>query len=295
MSDVTGVLAGAAGLADVTCHPDIEYAEVIGFRPLELDLYLPPAAHPGRAGAADGQPLPVPVVVHVHGGGWRRGSRRHPLPVLGDGFYPGLAAQGIAVAAVDYRLSGEARYPAAVDDVRAAVAWVRTALPRYGLLPGPVALWGDSAGGHLALLAALTGTGVDNTGLANTGVDGVVAWFPVTDLAGVRGPDDDDPGSREALFLGAPPSQVPALARAASPLTHVRAGAPPMLLMHGDSDKLVPPDQSIRFTRALRDAGGSASLVLVPGASHFWDGAQDVPGIVARSVSFVLSLAPREA
>ena len=293
MSDVSGVLAGAAGLADVTCHPDIEYAEIAGFRPLELDLYLPSAARAGRAdasatgqaSAADGQLLPVPVVVHVHGGGWRRGSRRHPLPALGDGFYPGLAAQGIAVAAIDYRLSGEARYPAAVDDVRAAVAWVRTTLPRYGVLPGPVALWGDSAGGHLALRAALTGTGLDNTG-----VDGVVAWFPVTDLAGLHGPDDDDPGSREALFLGAPPSQVPALALAASPLTHVRAGAPPMLLMHGDSDSLVPPDQSIRFTRALRDAGGSASLVLVPGASHFWDGAQDVPGIVARSVSFVLSL-----
>ena len=76
---------------------------------------------------------------------------------------------------------------------------------------------------------------------------------------------------------------------------HVHAGAPPMLLMHGDSDRLVPPDQSIRFARALRDAGGSATLVLVPGASHFWDGASDVPGIVARSAGFVLSLAPRQA
>src|ERR1700722_15795669 len=119
----------------VTSYLGIEYAEIIGFRPLELDRYLPEAA-----------PGPVPVVVHVHGGGWRRGSRRHPLPALGDGFYPGLAAQGIAVAAIDYRLSGEARYPAAVDDVRAAVAWVRTALPGYtavpgyGVTPGPVVL-----------------------------------------------------------------------------------------------------------------------------------------------------------
>ena len=258
----------------VTCHPDIEYAQIPGFRPLELDLYLP-----------DGAPGPLPVVVHVHGGGWRRGSRRHPLPALGDGFYWGLAAQGIAVAAIDYRLSGEARYPAAVDDVRAAVAWVRTALPRYGLLPGPVALWGDSAGGHLALLAALTGTGLDNTG-----VDGVVAWFPVTDLTTMGEPGD--PETREALFLGAPPSQVPALALAASPLTHVRAGTPPMLLMHGDSDRLVPPDQSIRLAAALTDAGATATLELVPGASHFWDGAADVPGIVARSARFVRSLTP---
>jgi len=261
----------------VSCYPGIEYAEVPGFRPVELDLYLP---DPG----ARASPGPVPVVVHVHGGGWRRGSRRHPLPAVGDGFYPGLAAAGLAVAAIDYRLSGEARYPAAVDDVRAAVAWARSALPSYGITPGPVVLWGDSAGGHLALLTALTGTPVD----------GVVAWFPVTDLTSVGDPDDDDPETREALFLGAPPSRVPELARAASPLTHVHAGAPPMLLLHGDSDTLVPAGQSIRFARALRDAGGTVSLVLVPGASHFWDGADDVPGIVARSADFARSLAPLE-
>lgn len=265
---LTSVAALAAG---VTCHRGVEYAEVPGFRPLELDLYLPSQAA-----------APVPVVIHVHGGGWRRGSRRHPLPALGDGFYPGLAAAGIAVAAIDYRLSGEARYPAAVDDVRAAVAWARTALPGYGITPGPLVLWGDSAGGHLALLAALTGTVVD----------GVVAWFPVTDLAGLHGPGDEDPASREALFLGAPPSLVPELARAASPVSHVHAGAPPVLLMHGDSDAMVPADQSIRLARALAGAGGTVTLELVPGASHFWDGAQDVPGIVARSAGFVRSLAP---
>jgi acetyl esterase/lipase len=260
----------AGGPGGVTCHRGIEYADVLGFRPLELDLYLP-----------DGAPGRVPVVVHVHGGGWRRGSRRHPLPAVGDGFYPGLAAAGIAVAAVDYRLSGEARYPAAVDDVRAAVAWARSALPGYGIAPGPLALWGDSAGGHLALLAALTGTAVD----------GVVAWFPVTDLAGLRGPGDDDPASREALFLGAPPSRVPDLARDASPISHVHAAAPPVLLLHGEADTMVPPDQSTRFAAALRDAGGTATVELVPGAAHFWDGARDVAGIVARSAGFVRSLA----
>jgi acetyl esterase/lipase len=275
-------MSDTPGLAGVTCHRDIEYGEIQGFRPLELDLYLPALAGLG----------PVPVVIHVHGGGWRRGSRRHTLPALGENFYAGLAARGIAVAAIDYRLSGEARYPAAVDDVRAAVAWARTSLHSYGtagsvflgagVAAGPVALWGDSAGGHLALLAALTGTDVD----------GVVAWFPVTDLAGL---DGDDPQSREALFLGAPPAQVPDLAWEASPITHVHPEAPPVLLMHGDSDVMVPADQSIRFAKALNDAGGSAALELVPGASHFWDGAADVPGIVARSAGFVQSLSPRHA
>ena len=274
-------MSDTAGVAGVTCHRDIEYAEVLGFRPLELDLYLPDG--PGTLTGTD----PVPVVVHVHGGGWRRGSRRHPLPALGENFYAGLAAQGIAVAAIDYRLSGEARYPAAVDDVRAAVAWARTGLSAYGLGDGPLVLWGDSAGGHLALLAALTGGSA-----ASKAVDGVVAWFPVTDLTSLNG---DDPQSRETLFLGAPSAQVPGLAREASPITHVHPDAPPMLLMHGDSDAMVPPDQSIRFAKALSECGGQATLELVPGASHFWDGAADVPGIVARSAAFVRSLTLQES
>jgi acetyl esterase/lipase len=279
-STVTSQAPGAAG---VTCHPGIEYAEVPGFRPLELDLYRPDGASGTAPPGASGT---VPTVVHVHGGGWRRGSRHHPLPALGDRFYQGLAAGGIAVAAIDYRLSGEARYPAAVQDVRAAVAWARSALPGYGIIPRPLVLWGDSAGGHLALLAALTGSAT---------VDGVVAWFPVTDLLAVHGPGDEDPQTREAQFLGAPPARVPDLAREASPITHVHAGAPPVLLMHGDSDAMVPADQSIRFARALNGAGGRATLELVPGASHFWDGAADVPGIVARSAAFVRSLATAQA
>jgi acetyl esterase/lipase len=92
--------------------PDVGYGEVPGYRPLELDLYLP------RDGG------PAPVIVHVHGGGWRRGSRRHPLPALGLGFYDDLAGHGFAVAAIDYRLSGGARFPAPLHDVRAAIGWV---------------------------------------------------------------------------------------------------------------------------------------------------------------------------
>ena len=128
---------------------DVRYGEVLGFRPLELDLYVPA----GLEG-------PVPVVVYVHGGGWQRGSRRDPPPLLDADFYEQIAAQGLAVAAVDYRLSGEARFPAPLEDVRAAVGWVRDHAADYGLDPGRVFLWGDSAGGHLALLAALTGSAV---------------------------------------------------------------------------------------------------------------------------------------
>jgi acetyl esterase/lipase len=263
--------------APVRRVPDVVYGEVPGYRPLELDLYLP----------LDGGP--APVIVHVHGGGWRRGSRRHPLPALGADFYDRLAARSFAVAAIDYRLSGEARFPAPLDDVRAAIGWVRDNAGLYRLDDNRVFLWGDSAGGHLALLAALTGAGVPDRQ-----VQGVVAWFPVTDLAGLvpdvaaaGGVPDPGPGSREALLLGAPAASVPELARQASPVAHASAAAPPVLLMHGAADDLVPSAQSIRLAGVLRAAGAAVELELVPGATHFWDGASDVGVIEQRSVEFL--------
>lgn len=267
--------------ATVRRVPDIRYGEVLGFRPLELDLYLPP----GLGG-------PAPVVVYVHGGGWQRGSRRDPPPLLDADFYDQIAAHGLAVAAVDYRLSGEARFPAPLEDVRAAVDWVRENASAYGLDAGRVFLWGDSAGGHLALLAALTGAAVR----------GVVAWFPVTDLAGMPsdlaaagGVPDTGPDSREARLLGAPAASVRDLARQAGPVTHAHPGAPPVLLVHGTADDLVPAAQSVRLAEALRRAGAQVELELVPGASHFWKGASDVAAIIARSIGFLRARASAEA
>lgn len=224
------------------------YREVPGFRPLELDLSEP----------AD----PVATIVHLHGGGWRRGSRRTPLPGF-EHLAEELVAQGFRVAAADYRLSGEAIFPAPLDDVRAAIDFVRDGKPLF--------LWGESAGAHLGLLAALSGSEVD----------GVVAWFPPTDLLGLPGDV-----SRETLLLGAPPDSVPALAREASPLTHAHAGAPPILLMHGEDDDLVPATQSVRLAEALRAAGAPVELHLVPGARHRWTGA-DPAAVVATSVKFL--------
>ncbi|MET7988447.1 MULTISPECIES: alpha/beta hydrolase [unclassified Streptomyces] len=253
-------------------HLGVEYGAVPGFRPLELDLHVPEFS-------SDDVERRAAVIVHVHGGGWRRGSRRHPLPCLREEFYAAMVRAGFAVAAIDYRLSGEAIYPAALDDVRAAVSAVGALLAERGVSAGPVFLWGDSAGGHLALLAALTGTEVA----------GVVAWFPVTGLAAM--PGSSDPETREALFLGAPTGSVPDLAREASPIAHVRADAPPMLVMHGDSDTMVPNTQSTSFVTALTAAGGTAELVLVPGAGHFWDGAEDPAALHQQAIRFLRDLA----
>ncbi|WP_328456536.1 alpha/beta hydrolase fold domain-containing protein [Amycolatopsis sp. NBC_00438] len=237
------------------------YREVPGFRPLELDLHLPSG------------PGPHPAIVYLHGGGWRRGSRRTTIPAS---LCSTLAERGFAVAAADYRLSGEARFPAQLADVRAAAAWLRSEVDCAGTF-----LWGESAGAHLALLAALDGGDVD----------GVVAWFPPTDLLGLpadvaeAGGGADD--SRETDLLGVAPSANPERARAASPLSFVRGDAPPILLMHGDADDLVPPAQSERLAAALRTVGAPVELDLVPGAGHRWTDARDVGALVDRSVKFL--------
>jgi len=224
------------------------YREVPGFRPLELDLTAPDDA--------------VATIVYLHGGGWRRGSRLTPLPGF-EHLTGELAAQGFRVAVADYRLSGEATFPAPLEDVRAAIEFVRD--------DKPLVVWGESAGAHLGLLAALTGSTVD----------AVVAWFPPTDLLGLTGDV-----SREAALLGAPPESVPDLAREASPLTHAHAGAPPVLLMHGSDDDLVPAAQSVRLAEALEAVGAPVELHLVPGARHRWTGA-DPAAVVATSVKFL--------
>jgi acetyl esterase/lipase len=224
------------------------YREVPGFRPLELDLTAPDDA--------------VATIVYLHGGGWRRGSRLTPLPGF-EHLAGELVAQGFRVAVADYRLSGEATFPAPLEDVRAAIEFVRDGKPLF--------LWGESAGAHLGLLAGLTGSTVD----------AVVAWFPPTDLLGLTGDV-----SREAALLGAPPESVPDLAREASPLTHAHAGAPPVLLMHGSDDDLVPAAQSVRLAEALRAVGAPVELHLVPGARHRWTGA-DPAAVVATSVKFL--------
>jgi acetyl esterase/lipase len=224
------------------------YREVPGFRPLELDLTAPDDA--------------VATIVYLHGGGWRRGSRLTPLPGF-EHLTGELAALGFRVAVADYRLSGEATFPAPLEDVRAAIEFVRDGKP--------LVVWGESAGAHLGLLAALTGSTVD----------AVVAWFPPTDLLGLTGDV-----SREASLLGAPPESVPDLAREASPLTHAHAGAPPILLMHGSEDDLVPATQSVRLAGALRDVGAPVELHLVPGARHRWTGA-DPAAVVATPVKFL--------
>jgi acetyl esterase/lipase len=257
---------------------DVVFAERIGFRPLTLDLHLP-------------EQDAAPVVLFLHGGGWRLGSRRTFLPGRSaDETFGRITAAGFAVASADYRLSGEARFPAQVDDVLAAVGWLREHGGEHGLDASRIVAWGESSGAHLAASAALADTAA---------FAGVVDWYGPADLTALGRdllPDDaarfdDDPTTREAGLIGGPISALPDLARAASPALVAGPGAPPFLILHGDADDLVPFAQSRALADALRRAGGEVELVAVPGASHFWRGVDDLGALVDRSLELVRAVA----
>jgi acetyl esterase/lipase len=251
----------------------IIYAEKEGFRALELDVHRP-------ALAAD----PLPVVLYVHGGGWRVSSRqRTPRETRGwtPGFFEQIVDSGFVVVANDYRFSGEALYPAAVDDTADALAWTRAHAAEFGGDPARVVVWGQSAGG---LLAASVGLAA-----APGSVRGVVCWYPLTDLASL---DPDDATSFEAYFLGGEIGGRLDLARAASPTSQVRPDAPPFLLQHGTADTMAPHDQSIRLRDALVAGGARVELESMDGAEHFFDGcdATAVHAIFDRAIAFMRSV-----
>jgi acetyl esterase/lipase len=258
----------------VPTWPDLSYVERPGGAQ-RLDLYLP-----------EGRPGPWPVVTWFHGGGWAAGDK-------GNAYVTFLLAHGIAVADVAYRLTTVAPAPANLHDCRAAIRWLRTAGPRFGLDPARVAVTGGSAGGHLALLC-----GADETHplLRETPAPtvsarplAICALCPPTDLvdltlAAEHPRRDEFTGMLEAL-LGGPLAERRALARAVSPITHAAAGFPPTLLIHGAADTTVEVSHSRRLAAALRAAGAAVEYLEDPHGDHpreTWD----TPTVHARLTAF---------
>ncbi|MDE8589161.1 alpha/beta hydrolase [Arthrobacter sp. NQ4] len=277
----------------------IEFARPQNAEPLLLDLYLPAGAT-RQAGR--------PAVVHFHGGGWRTGERSSLGPAV-DGFglspIEQLADAGFVVASADYRLSTVATFPAQLLDAKAAVRWLRTHAAEYGVDPHRIYAWGDSAGGHLASLLGLTAdfpVHAGNDAPDDDRVTGVVAWYPPTDLLRMGGqarPDAvaraDDPGSREALLIGAQPADAQDKAKAASPLSYVHAGAPPFLLIHGTADRFVPVEQSASLAGALEDAGNAVELLLLEGADHMWASPDGNSGAAEQAVAATIDFLRRQS
>ncbi len=238
---------------------DIPFAEVEGRR-LLLDLYLP-------AGDVEAAPL----VVYVHGGAWRSGSK-DGMPLAE------LVAAGFAAASVEYRLSPVARFPAQVHDLKAAVRFLRAKGTEYGYDAARIAIAGSSAGAHLAALVGVTNGSEELEGTVgdhldeSSDVQAIISFFGASNFLTIlpqstpRGLGVRIPALQ--LLLGAQPQDVPELAKLASPVFHVDAVDPPLFLLHGDQDPQMPINQTHELHGKYVELGLPVRLEVVHGAAH---------------------------
>ena len=242
-----------------------------------LDLYVPPGAGPH------------PLVIWIHGGAWKTGSKANPLPLRL------LAGERYAIASVNYRLSNMAKFPAQIEDCKAAVRWLRAHASEYALDPARFAAWGSSAGGHLVALLGTAGDKFDlgeHTAVSSR-VQAVVDYYGPTDFlqmdahalpsAPFKHAALDSP---ESELVGGPLLENDLVAARANPVTHVTRDDAPFLIVHGDRDPLVPLHQSQLLESALRKANVPVTLYVVAGAGHGQGFEQD-PRIVPMVKEFL--------
>lgn len=256
-------------LRDVNLQRDIAYADTD--EPAQrLDMLLPKQATNDK---------PLPVVVFIHGGGWRKGDKRSGWNRL----VPHVASGKFAGVSVGYRLTDKAQWPAQIYDCKAAIRWIRGNAKQHNLDPERIVVWGTSAGGHLVALLGTTG-GVKELegklgkhGDQSSRVTGVINFFGPSDLLtmneGGSIMNHYAPDSPESKLLGHPVKQVPQLANQASALSHVTKDDAPFLIMHGTKDPLVPLRQSRILHEALEKAGVRSTLVTIEAAGHGFRGA----------------------
>jgi acetyl esterase/lipase len=247
-----------------TNHLDLAY--VAGTKPgrkpdsvQTLDLFVPPGQGP------------FPLIVWIHGGGWHSGGKQNSGIALARKFLP----QGFALASINYRLTGDAPFPAQIEDCNAALTHLRRHAAEHRLDADRIGALGHSAGAHLAALMAVTGDGhrFSPGNEASVRVQAAVCWATPADLDRERG---DWPKTSmmhhgtNAPLWGFFPGKAydAALARTASPASYVHPGVPPLLVVHGARDTLVPPGQAVAFAEALRKAGVAVALRVDPDRGH---------------------------
>ena len=239
---------------------DVVYAS-IGDRQLKLDLYFPKEKRdPARQ-----------LIVWIHGGAWRAGSKEN-MP-LGD-----LVKLGFPVASVEYRLSPEARFPAQLHDIKAAVRFLRASASKFGYSAKDVIIAGGSAGGHLALLAAVTDGNKQLEGDLgehrdkSSRVQACIVYYGMSNLTTIL--DQSTPhglrvrvGALQSL-LGGQPHEVPELAKLASPVFHIDGDDPPVLLLHGEQDPQAPISQAHEVVGRYQKANRPCKLTVLYGSKH---------------------------
>jgi len=248
---------------DFDVRRDLAYVEN-GHERHKLDVYLP------RGGVPKSK---RPLIVWIHGGGWRGGSKDRCRA-------SSWVKEGYVVASVNYRLSGHAKFPAQIHDCKAAIRWLRAHADEYGIDASRIGVWGSSAGGHLVALLGTSGDVSDLEGdVGEAGpssrVQAVCDWFGPTDLLLMNKQstqesriDHDAPSSPESLLLGAALQTVPGKAKRAAPMTYVTNDDPPFLIVHGNKDRLVPWQQSQLLTDALKEKQCDVTLKIIDGAGH---------------------------
>lgn len=265
LSCVAVATALSAQEAKVKVQADILFAEVDGHK-LLLDLHLPEGAKE------------APLIVWVHGGAWRAGSRKgHPLDFL--------VKQGYAVASVDYRLSPVAKFPAQIHDIKAAIRFLRAHAKEHGLSTARVGIAGASAGGHLVALVGVSNGHKELEGTVGKNLDqssdvhAIVDYFGASNLTTIlkqstpHGLNVRVPALK--LLLGDGPEEQPELAKLASPVFHVDARDPPLLLIHGDQDPQMPINQAHELHGEYKKHKLDVFFEVVHGGAHGGKGFHD--------------------
>ena len=246
-----------------------------------LDLYLP---------EVEGRP---PLIAYFHGGAFKFGDKTSAL------LPKWLTQEGFAVAGINYRLSGEATFPAAAIDAKAAIRFLRAKADEYGYDPNRIAAWGESAGGWIAAFVATTGDDPayeegDHREQSSRVQAAVVYYAPIDFLQMDQHlpgewANHEEPGSPESLFLGAPVKTVPDLVRQANPAEHLKPGTPPLFVASGNKDVVVPVQQSQILVTAAGEARVEAAFMILAGADHVFEGAMpaDIDRLDAAVLKFL--------
>ena len=248
-------------------YVDVIYRRV-GFRNQKLDVYVP------KQFTGD----PRPAIVAIHGGSWKGGSKNTYGRDVSK-----LVNHGYVVISVSYCLASPSQpsWPDNLEDLQAAIRWIRRHAGEYGVDSSRIVAFGASAGGHLAALLGTHMAGTDE----EAKVQAVVCMYGPTDLRDLcRKPR---PEQSLRLLFGKSVDEAPEFYVAASPLTHVSRANAPMLFIHGEIDDSIPVEQSVRMAETLRSHGVATEMILVPGAGHSFRFDAAAYNLVPRIVAFL--------